>query len=723
MTKTRLDNFWGTKGVPLLPKSVRLAWADLPIPQWVKDDLQLSDDARISAFDESVWQSGLDSLSPRVRNYLLNLISTKRGELRGLQVFADAWPYWLDPAKLRYSTRTQNCLSNGGLIADRAHLSAITFHHLFETPSMGTVSILEFVCLSEAAFDQKDETNEAGAEEPLNKEELAKLVFEPWADQIGSADPRFSDLLPADTHDTLYQAIVSFVGRPDEDRKSLRRLAASIPQVRDRLAKIDSLPLEQQLMGFLQAVSRLEGTRLVALGDRLGLRGTPPITLEETGSRLGVTRERVRQLQERVTQRLSSITFPVYMPALDKALNLLRATGPLGIDEASKLSRANSLSDINFHPASIIAAAEFCGRKPPICVQTVNKKAVVTTTTFPNADEIIYTAHRQAQASGASNIAEVVAELHSKKLVVAEEIVLHVLRELSDVRFFEDQWFCRRPPNPNRDRLRNVTRKMLSVASPIELGEVREGIRREYRYRGHRGMKTWTLIVPPRSVLRNYYQTHPEFVIDGDDVKSADPLDYRTELSFNDAILVDALRMSPACVLDRSSLSSECTRRGMNPNTFSLYVTYSPVIVHLGTDIWSLRGVKVDPTAVEAVRTANALRQKEKRVLDHGWTTEGKLWMAARLPTVHSGNFVFGIPGAIKRFLVGRQFAIRDEGDLVRGAIRINDEGSSYGFGAFLHRRGADAGDILIVEFDLSRSEALLRLGNDELLDELSPET
>ena len=237
-------------------------------------------------------------------------------------------------------------------------------------------------------------------------------------------------------------------------------------------------------------------------------------------------------------------------------------------------------------------------------------------------------------------------------------------------------------------------------------------------------MKTWALIVPPRTILRNYFRIHPEFTIDHDDhVKSVDPLDYRTELSFNDAILVDALRLSPACVLDRSSLANECTRRGMNPNTFSIYLTYSPVIIHLGTDIWSLRGVKVDPTAVEAVRTANALRPKEKRVLDHGWTTEGKLWMAARLPTVHSGNFVFGIPGAIRRFLVGRQFAIRDEDDLGGGAIRINDEGTSYGFGAFLRRRGADEGDILIVEFDLSRSEALLRLGNDELLDELSPET
>ena len=47
----------------------------------------------------------------------------------------------------------------------------------------------------------------------------------------------------------------------------------------------------------------------------------------------------------------------------------------------------------------------------------------------------------------------------------------------------------------------------------------------------------------------------------------------------------------------------------------------------------------------------------------------------------------------------------------------------SYGFGPFLRQRGGDEGDILIAEFDLETNGALLRLGNDELLEEMSPET
>jgi hypothetical protein len=108
----------------------------------------------------------------------------------------------------------------------------------------------------------------------------------------------------------------------------------------------------------------------------------------------------------------------------------------------------------------------------------------VATTDIPSADAILRIAYWQAHASGASNVGEAHAELSASGIDVAASSVSHALRELSEVEFFEEQWFGHRPSNPERDRLRNTTRKMLSVAAPIELGSLREGIRREYRYRG-----------------------------------------------------------------------------------------------------------------------------------------------------------------------------------------------------------------------------------------------
>ena len=522
----------------------------------------------------------------------------------------------------------------------------------------------------------------------------------------------------------MLETIDALTRGPENDAKALLLLSQAVPELRKRLTEIATLPLERQLEGFFRAISGFEGERLSALIDRFAWGGKSPITLEEAGERLNVTRERVRQLQEKVSNRLGAISFPAFMPALDEALRVLAEASPLSVDSAGALLKQKGISAIQFHPECVIAAALACGRKPPIQLQTVKKKTIVAAAAIQEADAILRVASRQAHASGASNVSEVVAEMTANNITIDESAVRHVLREFSEVQFLENGWFWHRPFNSERDRLRNVTRKMLSVAAPLELGVIREGLRRVYRYRGHRGVKTWSLLVPPRWMLRAYYEAHPEFMVEnGEMLRPVEPLDYRVELALNDAILVDVLRSSPACVLDRASIATECMRRSMNVNTFSLYLSYSPVVVHLGKDVWSLRGVRVDPAAVEAVREANALRQREKRVLDHGWTPEGQLWLAARIPAAHdAAHLVVNVPGAIRHYLSRRQFDARDEDGVSHGLIRVNDEGASYGFPHFLRQRGADEGDILIAEFDLTKNMALLRLGDDELLEEMSPE-
>jgi hypothetical protein len=295
------------------------------------------------------------------------------------------------------------------------------------------------------------------------------------------------------------------------------------------------------------------------------------------------------------------------------------------------------------------------------------------------------------------------------------------LTQFSRLEFLEPSWFWNPSGKPERNRLRNFSRKMLSVATPIDIQVIREGVRRAYRYRTWRGLGAWPLVVPPRSVLRQFYETHNEFSIDQDDcVRPATSLDYRMELGETEQVLVDVLRSSPACVLDRSSFGRECVERGVNQNTFSQYLSCSAVIAHLGTDIWSLRGVRVDPAAVEAVRIANAARPCEKRVIDHGWTPRGTLWVTARLPKGFA-SLVLGIPGAIRRFLAGAEFPATDEKGAPSGTVKVLEDGASYGYGPFLRRRGADEDDILMTEFDLAQRVAVLRLVDDEMLEEWNP--
>ena len=131
---------------------------------------------------------------------------------------------------------------------------------------------------------------------------------------------------------------------------------------------------------------------------------------------------------------------------------------------------------------------------------------------------IRYVSHRQASASGVSNAHEVVAEIESLGLSVTEADVHEFLQSSHEFEFLDSNWYWYPPAPPDRNRLRNVSRKMLSVSAVIPLPDLREGIRRHYRVRTSRGLGTWPLIVPPKAVLLNFYKSHPEFSVDSEGV-------------------------------------------------------------------------------------------------------------------------------------------------------------------------------------------------------------
>jgi RNA polymerase primary sigma factor len=53
-----------------------------------------------------------------------------------------------------------------------------------------------------------------------------------------------------------------------------------------------------------QALTRLKPRMRLVVERRFGLHGKPPRTLEEVGQELGITRERVRQLESRALREL-----------------------------------------------------------------------------------------------------------------------------------------------------------------------------------------------------------------------------------------------------------------------------------------------------------------------------------------------------------------------------------------------------------------------------------
>jgi len=717
-----VTSFWGQRGCPLLPETLRTVWEAETVPAWVALELGLGRDATFSALDVSAWERcDHRELPESIKKFLANVVQMRRDSIRHLRVLTRPLPRSLDPALLSWSNRTRNGLRKAGLLSDVSRLSTLTFRELFSIKALGAVSVLDFACVAEAALipAQLPPTGEVSVSED-QASQLFKVIDAPWAMQVSNQDPRFSDLLPPGNL-TIFEKLEQLTAEPEDPPLAEAQLARAITAVEERVSAMAGIPLEAALANFVQRVARIRGAPLEALLRRLGCNGEPPATLEEAASVISVTRERMRQIQKKFSERVP--THPIFMPQLDAAINAVRECAPISVDQASELIRVKGISAHSFHPKSLLAAAEFCRRPQPFEIESsVGLPRVIVEQRREFERAALSLACLQADASGATNIQEVTAELVSRgHSNVNDETVRRLLKDCPEIEFLNEDWFWYKSGIPARNRLRNITRKMLSVTSPIPVSELREGIHRHYKIRRTRGISSWPLVTPPRAALQEFYRLHPEFSIDTRGLVGAvGQLDYRSELNPTERVLLEVLRSSPACLLDRNSLSRSCSELGMNPNTFSQYLSSSPVICHVGTDMWSLRGTRLDPAAVEALREANAARPYEKRIIDHGWSEDGHLWLAARLPELPS-HFVLFIPSAIRRFVIGREFPATDENGLASGTVRVNAEGNSYGYGPFLIRRGADKDDILLISFRITEGVSTLQLIDDEELEAISP--
>jgi hypothetical protein len=422
-----------------------------------------------------------------------------------------------------------------------------------------------------------------------------------------------------------------------------------------------------------------------------------------------ITRERVRQITAKTIERIS----PTYLPQIERAVQLVTDHAPISAAEAADLLVRHGLSTVPIDPDALKTAADLLGYDVSFHVDPGDGLRYILAQGLVGTGPVFVTARRAAGRVGVSNLEEVHAELAASGHEYSPEGLSRILYSSRKVEFLEDGWFWMPDIPPERNRLRNVTQRMLSVTARLEVGTIRQGVRRRYRF-----MRID--VVPPIAVLRAFYATHPEFILNGDGkVESAVPLDYRNVLGEVERVFVEVLRASPTGLMDRAEFEEAVTGRGVNPNTFSVFTTYSPILDHPATNVWCLRGHTIDPAQLEALRTVIATRPRQRRALEYGWDEEGNLWLTVALGNTNSP--VVGIPAGISRYVAGRRFQARTQDGTLAGVIAIDEHGASWGYSPFLRRRGAEPGDVMTLRFDLVSEEVALSLDDESaLIDEAS---
>ena len=450
--------------------------------------------------------------------------------------------------------------------------------------------------------------------------------------------------------------------------------------------------LEDELFDALRRTGLTE-RQAQAVAMRLGWDGQGGVTLEAAGAEAGVTRERIRQLASRVKDRLAQRTNE--LPLLAIAVAELERIAPVRRETAGGHFAACGLTRRSFDPAGVLEAARLVGISTDLSVTSSFVLGAADRASVTKVEEVC---RKLVSRNGAGQVDAVVdaLELHGS----GDLLVRLVLEGRDDITWLDadHQWFF--IPTP-RNRAINYVKKMLSVSPSLTTSELRDGLRRAGGERS---------VFLPRDIIRALCDGLDWTCVDGHVVRRNIDLDYRDVLENTEETLVDVFTQNGP-VLDRQSAVDLAQQYGLDRTTAGLYLGWSPVIERLMLNRYALRGADIPIGTLEAMRGRDRRTSVQR---GHGWTAAGRLWIGYMLSQAALDSNVVGVPGALRDELRGKYTIQPVDAHLGE----LNTDGQNlWGLARLLRRTGAEAGDALVLEFDLTSKECHAFVGGAELLD------
>jgi Sigma-70, region 4 len=332
-----------------------------------------------------------------------------------------------------------------------------------------------------------------------------------------------------------------------------------------------------------------------------GFDGRGGETLQAIGNQFGLTRERVRQIVTAASKRLS--TGRPVSPTLDRTIAFVVDHMPAAAGEIEAELRIQRLTSGLFRLEYIIQAAELLGRRLPFSITELKGERLVHARDIPSVDTIVRIARRLISRWGLATISNVVAEARKVESDVCDRnLVVIALLCLEDFHWLEQSadwfWLSDESNNPVLNRIR----KILSVANPINISELRAGIARHYRMKG---------LSPPKRVLLEFCRQAPGLRVNGEAVKAEPPVSSDDVLSQIEKDTVHILSEHGG-TMATSEFKSVCAGMGVNRSTFYQNLLNSPIISRFAGGLYGLIGSrtvrKLEPARMQSVHGHRPLR-------------------------------------------------------------------------------------------------------------------
>jgi hypothetical protein len=447
------------------------------------------------------------------------------------------------------------------------------------------------------------------------------------------------------------------------------------------------------------ALSKVCQDRNLALVLTLwGLDGTERKTLEQVGQAYRMTRERVRQIEAKAIGKLQVRWHDV--PLLDAALRTLEQNGPVAADDVSTILRKSAVPSSFVSAAAILKAAEVFEKQHDVAISPLSSARVVGR---PEMLKMLRRAtnelRRTTQSSGCTSLTRIQFRLSGS--IEGSSNLRRGFEMLDEVVWLDEGRTWLYSKRPARNRLYNLLQKIFTVTNRMHVNELRQAVSRPHRMK----------YVPPAGVLSAFCNARGFSRSEENEIASAHTLS--AELGDLDGAFVRAFR-SLGSPLTREELEDYCVdEEGMKVSSFFQRLTYCPLFLRLAPGVYGLVGAPTPPGSVEAAKQRIRVDHIPPQ---HGWTSEGRLWVVLRLSRASAHSGAFFAPSFVNEHAEGLWTTTLADGTPI-GTMEIK-QGIANGLRDEFELLAADAGDFCLLQFDLTKNSVSVQVGGPDLEDQ-----
>lgn len=694
------------RDAPLFPPGLEPILGSRPVSRSIIRRYGLPESLRFRDLDVDVWsQFPPASIGPLASD----VVAVTRQSFPEIVASDHVVP--IDPSGEGLSLRARNALFRAGLLG-APWLKHVRLGELARETGVGAKTLLEWLVAGaareprtdhKAAVDGDAQRATRGTRSRAVRKAADAVRRRRWSGDVTATDPRLGHRVDrlrsgAATARDAAECLETDVFEPGAARRKVRELREFLADA-ERLRRV---PLQEELDQIIDAALDASASGRTAVKLRLGLGGDPPMTLSGAGGSVGLTRERVRQLERRFTDTIDGSK--AWTPVLDKVLRTVRNAAPVSAEDATQLLSDKALARGVFAIESLLSAAQIFERDAGF--EYDREAGVIFRDGSGMSPRLVASeARRLTTHWGAATVDSLAAELADRD---AGEVDLGLLRVLlengANLQWLDEEkeWFWVK--GTNRNRLLNQVEKIMSVAGSIEIGELREGVGRFHRMGGFR---------PPREVLARLCEQSGLYIRDGDLIQEGPglrPWDEVLGQTVEGRIAEALFEHGP--LMRRDDLEHiVVAERGVNRSSFYVYLGYSPIIARYAPGVYGLRGARVTAGEVNALIPP---RVRQQRLVDHGWTADGRVWIAYKMSATAVQAGVLSVPAALEDFLSG-SYLLSSDDDRPIGTLVVRGN-HMWGVGPFYRRWGVEEGDHVVVTVDMNQRRATVMAGGEEVL-------